>query len=102
MKLIGNINGTLLIFDPNIGMNSYRAGKNSSSYFNVTNNFSSNHPVSPTELYQTIRLRQQTTSSRLLVPVDTNPTEIDWISSGSDNIENFHMAYRDYMSKTNS
>lgn len=102
MRLIGNINGILLIFDPNIGMNSYMAGKNSSSYFDITNNFSPNRPVSSTELYKTIRLRQQTSSSRLLVPLDTNPLEIDWICGGSDSIENFHKAYTDYLSKTNS
>lgn len=102
MVLVGKINDIYLIFDPNIGMNSYRAGDNVADYFDIVENpFVQNPPAQSTELYQTIRLRQQTNSSRLLVPPQTQPDKIQWISSGSDNISLFHSAYKDFLSKTN-
>jgi len=100
MKKIGTIqNKIVVIQDQNIGMNSFRFGDNIMEYFMFSRSFSHDAELTPLALYNDIRKKQQTSSSKLMIPLDLEKDNIAWIAGGSDDMSAYTKAYAEIKSK---
>lgn len=95
MKLIGKFNNVYLIQDPNRGINTFWFGSDVQDYFVINKLTKINNVVLAQDRYKDVRTKQQTSSSRLMVPLDLDHSKIEWIAGGSDNVEMYIQAYQE-------